>query len=312
MNSFVNRLKKNLRTLEPWAKRFPCDAYRIYDRDIPEYAVSVDFYNGKFAVYRYFNKLFQERDDLHFKDVMEGIQSVFAVKPSDIFIKERARQKGLAQYEKVGNHSVTHLVTEGPARFIVNMSDYLDTGLFLDHRESRKWVRSNSSQKRVLNLFCYTGSVSVHAIYGGARQVVSVDMSSTYLDWAAANLELNGFVEHQHPLVRANVIDWIGNLPSSEKFDLIFLDPPSFSNSKKMKEEFDVQRDHEWLVERCMEHVSDQGTLFFSNNLRSFRLSTELQSRHEVSEITRKTLPPDFRNELIHHAWLMQHRRGVP
>jgi 23S rRNA G2069 N7-methylase RlmK/C1962 C5-methylase RlmI len=311
MNSFSNRLKKNLKTLQPWAKRFPCDAFRVYDRDIPEFAVTVDDYNGKIVVYRYFNKQYQERDDIHFATVIEEIKSVFGVSDDDVFVKERSRQKGLAQYQKVGNQSVTHVVGEGPARFVVNLSDYLDTGLFLDHRESRRWVRLNAAQKRVLNLFCYTGSVSVHAIHGGAQQVVSVDMSATYLDWAAANLELNGFSEKQHPLVRANVIEWLETLPAAEKFDLIFLDPPSFSNSKKMKEEFDVQRDHEWLVSKCMEHVSRSGTLFFSNNLRSFKLSEDLAGRFDISDVTRKTLPPDFRNELIHHAWLLQHKRGA-
>ena len=283
----------------------------MYDRDIPEFAVTVDYYNGKIVVYRYFNKQFQERDDLHFKTVIDDVKSVFGVSGEDVFVKERARQKGLTQYQKVGDHSVTHLVGEGPARFKVNLSDYLDTGLFLDHRDSRRWVRENSKQKRVLNLFCYTGSVSVHAIHGEARQVVSVDMSATYLDWAAENFALNGFSEEQHPLVRANVVDWLETLPSREKFDLIFLDPPSFSNSKKMKEEFDVQRDHEWLVSRCMEHISLSGTLFFSNNLRSFKLSEDLAGRFDVSDVTRKTLPPDFRNELIHRAWLLQHKRGA-
>ncbi|NBW83109.1 hypothetical protein EBR21_15275 [bacterium] len=131
------------------------------------------------------------------------------------------------------------------------------------------------------------------------------------MDWAAENFALNGFSEEQHPLVRANVVDWLETLPSREKFDLIFLDPPSFSNSKKMKEEFDVQRDHEWLVSRCMEHISLSGTLFFSNNLRSFKLSEDLAGRFDVSDVTRKTLPPDFRNELIHRAWLLQHKRGA-
>lgn len=307
MNSFENRLKKNLKTLVPWAQKFPCDAYRVYDRDIPEYAVSVDFYAGNIVVYRYLNQKFTERDDLRFPEVLDGIKSVFGVSDNQIFIKERERQKGLSQYQRVDQSGCRVDVHEGPLTLVVNLSDYLDTGLFLDHRASRRWVRENAAGLRVLNLFCYTGSVSAHAISGGARQVVSVDMSATYLDWAAENFARNQFSISQHPLIRADVLEWLRHLDSSEKFDLVFLDPPSFSNSKKMKQDFDVQQDHDWLIRLCMSHLSERGVLFFSNNLRSFKLDEKLCGQFSFSEITRKTLPPDFRNELIHRAWLVKH-----
>lgn len=310
MNSFTNRVKKNLRSLKGWAEKYPCDAFRVYDRDIPEFAVSVDYYAGALVIYRYFNQQFEERDELHFVAVLEGLKEIFGVSPGQIFVKERARQKGLSQYQRVGSKEERRQVQEGPLKFLVNLSDYLDTGLFLDHRSSRQWVRENSARRRVLNLFCYTGAVSAHAICGGAERVVSVDLSATYLDWAAENFKLNGFDPGRHPLVRADVLRWLEQLPDSEQFDLIFLDPPSFSNSKKMDGTFDVQRDHEWLIDVCMRRLSPQGVLFFSNNLRSFKMSENVKNRLSVQDITRRTLPPDFRNELIHRAWLLTHNPG--
>jgi 23S rRNA G2069 N7-methylase RlmK/C1962 C5-methylase RlmI len=311
MTAFSNRLAKNYKHLKTWAQRFSCDAFRVYDKDIPEYAVSVDFYAGKVVIYRYFNPQYQDRDDVRFLDVIAGVKDVFSVEESDIFVKERQRQKGLSQYEKVDKQTVLHRVKEGSLEFIVNLSDYLDTGLFLDHRLSRRWVFENAAGLRVLNLFCYTGSVSVHALGGGASQVVSIDLSSTYLDWAEANLKLNGFDARAHPLIRADVCDWLRRPNVDGFFDLIFLDPPSFSNSKKMKDVFDVQRDHVWMIERCLERLSTKGKLFFSNNLRSFKMDSELLDRYVFEEISKSTLPPDYRNELIHRAWLIEHKPGA-
>jgi 23S rRNA G2069 N7-methylase RlmK/C1962 C5-methylase RlmI len=304
MNSFGNRLLKNLRTIKPWAERFPCTAFRIYDRDIPEYAVSVDLYGENVVIFRYGNVKYQERDDLHFQHVIDDLMSILQVSARQIFIKERKRQKGISQYGKFSQAGFKCQVTEGPLKFIVNLSDYLDTGLFLDHRFSRKWVRENASGKKVLNLFSYTGTVSANALHGGAREVVSVDLSATYLEWASENIELNGLNSRKHFAVRADVMNWLGESDAADIFDLIFLDPPSFSNSKKMKDDFDVQSCHQWLVDRCMERLSAGGTLFFSNNLRSFKMDPQLIEKYSCTEITKKTRPPDFRNELIHRAWL--------
>jgi 23S rRNA G2069 N7-methylase RlmK/C1962 C5-methylase RlmI len=306
MTPFANRLAKNYRHLKSWASRFPCDAFRVYDRDIPEYAVSIDFYAGKVVVYRYRKGQFDVRDEANFPDVLTGIRDVFGVEDDAIFVKERSRQKGLTQYQKLGGESQLHTVNEGAHKFIVNLSDYLDTGLFLDHRLSRRWVFENAKGRRVLNLFCYTGSVSVHALGGGAREVVSIDLSSTYLKWARDNLQLNGFPPSTFSILRADICEWLESSSVGVPFDLIFLDPPSFSNSKKMKVEFDVQRDHVWLVEQCMRRLHHDGVLFFSNNLRSFSLADELRLRYSVEDISKKTIPQDFRNDLIHHAWLIR------
>ena len=308
MNAFANRLAKNLKILRPWAQRFPCDAFRVYDRDIPEYAFSVDFYNGKVVLYRYFSERFAERDERHFAEVFDAVKALFGVRDDDIFIKERQRKKGLSQYEKVSSETVIHQVNEGGFKFIVNLSDYLDTGLFLDHRLSRRWVHDNSEGRRVLNLFCYTGSVSVHAAGGGATSVTSVDLSATYLDWAVENFRINGFLSPQHNFLRADVCEWLRQCSGAPKYDLIFLDPPSFSNSKKMRDVFDVQNDHLWMIESCMEKLADIGALFFSNNLRTFKLDEALRKRYNVTDFSRKSIPHDFRNELIHHAWILKKR----
>lgn len=308
MTAFANRLAKNFKNLRLWAQRFPCDAFRVYDRDIPEYAFSVDYYNGKIVIYRYFSERFAERDERHFGEVVDAVKALFTLRDEDIFVKERQRKKGLSQYEKLNSETVLHRVNEGGFKFIVNLSDYLDTGLFLDHRLSRRWVCENAKGKRVLNLFCYTGSVSVHAAGGGATAVTSIDMSSTYLDWAVENFRLNGFLSPEHKFVRADVCEWLRQPNTDENYDLIFLDPPSFSNSKKMKDVFDVQVDHVWMIESCMRRLANNGTLFFSNNLRTFKLDETLKAKYKIVDYSRKTIPDDFRNELIHHAWVIRNK----
>lgn len=303
MNPFLNRMKKNLNKIRTWSVRQQCDAYRVYDRDIPEYAVSIDFYAGSIVVYRYLNPQFVQRDDERFVDILAAVQELFKVDQSQIFVKERSRQKGSAQYERLGEESVLQIVTEFGLKFIVNLSDYLDTGLFLDHRLSRHWVYKNSSNLRVLNLFCYTGSVSVHAACGGAQRVVSVDLSARYLDWARDNFVANQIDTMPHEFVRADVCQWLS--ACRESFDLIFIDPPSFSNSKKMVSNFDVQRDHATLLRQCAHLLSDRGRVFFSNNLRSFKLDPTLLADFLVSDISKSTIPQDFKNQLIHKAWIL-------
>jgi 23S rRNA G2069 N7-methylase RlmK/C1962 C5-methylase RlmI len=273
--------------------------------------VSVDFYNSKLVVSRYFNKNFHERDELRFVEVLSALKSVLSVEDSDIFVKERQRQKGIAQYEKVSEKTILHTVHEGSLKFLVNLSDYLDTGLFLDHRLSRRWMFENANGKRVLNLFCYTGSVSVHAAAGGASHVTSVDLSSKYLRWAEENMQLNGIDIRGHDFIRDDVCLWLKSTGRDKGYDIIFLDPPSFSNSKKMHDIFDVQRDHRWMVERCMSLLNPGGVLFFSNNLRSFKLDSDLGVFFNIRDITKKTLPVDFRNEMIHRAWLIENKPGV-
>lgn len=303
MNPFLNRMKKNLNKIRAWSVRQQCDAYRVYDRDIPEYAVSVDYYAGSIVIYRYFNPQFAERDDERFRDVLAGIEELFEIDRTNVFVKERSRQKGNMQYERLGEDSVLQTVTEFGLKFIVNLSDYLDTGLFLDHRLSRYWVQRNSADLRVLNLFCYTGSVSVHAACGGAKRVVSVDLSARYLDWARDNFKANQISTNPHEFVRADVCQWL--TCCQESFDLIFVDPPSFSNSKKMSSTFDVQRDHAALLRQCSALLSTRGRLFFSNNLRSFKLDPDITANFTVSDISKITIPQDFKNQLIHKAWII-------
>lgn len=286
--------------------RHDCNAYRVYDRDIPEYAVSVDYYAGFIVVHRYFSPQFVERDDAHFVEVIWSLKSFFDVEDSRIFVKERSRQKGHSQYERLDHASVLHRVKEYGLTFIVNLSDYLDTGLFLDHRLSRYWVQKNSANLRVLNLFCYTGSVSVHAAAGGAKRVVSVDLSSRYLNWARDNFSANQFKSDRYEFVKADVCQWLRSY--HDEFDLIFLDPPSFSNSKKMTSDFDVQRDHYGMITDCLKLLAKGGKLFFSNNLRSFKLDGRLSDTFLVQDVSQSTIPPDFHNQLIHKAWVLSRR----
>ncbi len=305
MSAFLNRIKKNVVRIRAWANRDRCSAYRIYDRDIPEFAVSVDFYDGYLVVYRYYNAEFAVRDEHNFVEIMAGLRQFFQIDESKIFVKERTRQKGNLQYSRVAHASVLHTVREFDLNFIVNLSDFLDTGLFLDHRLSRSWVRNNCRDLSVLNLFCYTGSVSVHAAAGGAKRVVSVDLSARYLDWAQENFLANGFKKERYEFVRADVCQWLKEC--QERFDLIFLDPPSFSNSKKMLSDFDVQRDHFDMIIECLRLLSPQGQLFFSNNLRSFKLDQRLSTISKITDISKSTIPSDFQNQLIHKAWLLSH-----
>ena len=289
-----------------WSNRDHCNAYRIYDRDIPEFAVSVDYYDGYLVVYRYFNAEFASRDELRFGEVLAGLTQLFQIDESKIFVKERLRQKGNSQYVRVADTSVKHIVKEYQLKFIVNLSDFLDTGLFLDHRLSRLWVRKNCLNLRVLNLFCYTGSVSVHAAAGGASRVVSVDLSGRYLGWARENFSLNELGNERYEFIRADVCQWLKSC--GEQFDLIFLDPPSFSNSKKMVTEFDVQRDHFDMIADCLKLLDRNGKLFFSNNLRSFKLDQRISDQAAIEDISKATIPPDFHNQLIHKAWILSRK----
>jgi 23S rRNA (guanine2445-N2)-methyltransferase / 23S rRNA (guanine2069-N7)-methyltransferase len=221
--------------------------------------------------------------------------------------KRRQRQSGDSQYEKVAGVSQKFEVSEYGVRVLVNLTDYLDTGLFLDHRPVRKWIQDNSSEKRFLNLFCYTGVATMHAVKGGAVSSISVDMSNTYLGWAKENLAINGFSGNKHVFERDDCMEWVKG--TKEKFDLIFLDPPTFSNSKKMQGIFDVQRDHVVLIDECMRLLDQSGVLLFSNNLRKFILDNSVYSKFDVQEITGKTIDQDFkRNAGIHHCWIIREK----
>lgn len=298
---FANRLLKNFKHVSKWAKRNHCNAFRIYDRDIPEIPYAVDVYADCFVIYGYD----RPNTPLDPKWAMEQVSQRFETPMEKIFYKTRSRQEGLSQYEKSSSLCYETVVLEFGLKFIVNLSDYLDTGLFLDHRLTRQQLGQLCKRGTFLNLFCYTGSGTVHAALGGAESSISVDMSNTYTSWAKRNLELNNINSKNHVVVREDVLIFL-NTYREQKFDTIFVDPPSFSNSTKMANIFDIQRDHESLLRQCMELLNPQGRLLFSNNLRTFKMSQKILENFNVTNITQATLPIDYRNNRIHNAWLLQ------
>lgn len=305
---FANRLRKNARHWAKWAKRQRISCYRIYDRDIPEFPVAVDVYESRVHLQE-FDTGWQMTDEEHacwVAGIRAAASEVLDLPLEAIVFKIRARQRGTAQYEKTGASGEDFVVSEGGHRFIVNLEEYLDTGLFLDHRNTRRMVEERAAGRRFLNLFAYTGSFTVYAAAGGAASSVTVDMSNTYQDWARRNFELNGMDLERHRLVRDDVFAWLEKaVAAGEHFDLIVMDPPSFSNSKKMSGVLDVQRDHPRLINQCLRLLSPQGELFFSTNLRSFSLDEAALGTCRLEEISRQTVPEDFRNKKIHRCWLI-------
>lgn len=306
-----NRLLKNQRRLEKWRKKEGVECYRVYDADIPEYAAAIDIYGDHYHVQEYQapKNIDQNKARRRFDDIIHATIHAFKSESEKIIPKTRMRTRGKSQYEKLGKDLRTSdflEVREFNAKLLVNLTDYLDTGLFLDHRPLRKRIANEAMGKRFLNLFCYTASASVHAALGGAQSSVSVDMSNTYLSWAKLNYEKNNINSQRHSLVRADCIQWLQQC--REGFDLIMLDPPTFSNSKKTSTVLDVQRDHMTLINRCMELLTPKGTLYFSTNLRTFKIDNTIIQRYKVEDITMDTLDPDFeRNTKIHKCWKFQH-----
>lgn len=303
-----NRLKKNVRKLSKWAEASNVEAYRVYDADLPEYAAAIDLYGERVHVQEYAapKNVDTAAAEKRLRDLVQATACFFEVAPKSIALKTRQRNRGSTQYEKLSAEGDFFAVQEGQAKLWVNLVDYLDTGLFLDHRPLRLRIHSQASGKKFLNLFCYTGSATVHAALGGATESTSVDMSRTYLDWARRNFELNKMNVYQHKLVQADCMKWLAEC--REGFDLIMLDPPTFSNSKRMEGVLDVQRDHVGLIKRCMELLNNNGQLYFSTNLRGFKLAHDELSTCSVLDITAETIDVDFeRNKKIHHCYMIQH-----
>lgn len=292
-----NRLEKNYKKLKPWADRVGIEAFRLYDRDIPEYPFIVDVYKDHFLIYDKSDS--RDKDKNHLPHVVEALEGLFNADESKIIIKKRERQEGLSQYEKIAAKEETFVVKESQGLFKVNLHDYLDTGLFLDHRPMRQKIFKTVKDKNVLNLFCYTGSVSVFAALGGGR-TTSVDMSQTYLRWAQDNFELNKLDLNQHQFINANVLEWLDENRNQQNFDVIFLDPPTFSNSKKMQDAFEVEKDQDFLVDCCMSMLRPEGVLYFSNNKRKFKLSENLAAKYQVRDISEESIPQDFHDKKIH------------
>ncbi|KHT43789.1 bifunctional 23S rRNA (guanine(2069)-N(7))-methyltransferase RlmK/23S rRNA (guanine(2445)-N(2))-methyltransferase RlmL [Pectobacterium brasiliense] len=307
---FANRLRKNLRKLEKWAKQQGIECYRIYDADLPEYNVAVDRYGSWVVVQEYAppKTIDAQKARQRLFDVINATLSVLELPSNRLVLKTRERQKGKNQYEKLAQKGDFLLMEEFGAKLWVNLTDYLDTGLFLDHRIARKMLGEMSRGKDFLNLFAYTGTASVHAGLGGARSTTTVDMSRTYLEWAEKNLRVNGLTGRQHRLIQADCLSWLHN--ANEQFDVIFIDPPTFSNSKRMEESFDVQRDHLALMKDLKRLLRRGGTIMFSNNKRGFQMDTAGLTALGLNakEITAQTQSQDFaRNRQIHNCWLLTH-----
>ena len=328
---FQNRLAKNARHLRKWAARSDVHAWRVYDRDIPEFPLIIERYLPEGAA--------EDAAHVHLQEVDTGWEQTqtehrewtafvksataetLAVDPDHITVKLRGRQRvggeKTDQHQATGRRGADLVVREGDHRFFVNLDAYLDTGLFLDHRNTRAMVAQHAPGKRFLNLFSYTGSFSVYAAKGGARASESVDLSNTYSDWAERNFALNDVDTKCHRIVRADVFAWLRDAVTAyeagdrEAVDLIVLDPPTFSNSKAMQGVLDVQRDHPWLIRQCLALLAPGGEMFFSTNLRSFRLDELVQTKARFTEISGKTVPEDFRDRKIHRCWHITRLQAV-
>ena len=306
---FVRRLAKNEKHLRRWRSNHRVEAWRLYDRDLAEIPLVVDVY-GDWAHVQEFTPA---RADGASLEELAGaaLRAVLGVERDRWVYKVRSRQRGSAQYRRIAATDRAFSVRENGLEFLVNLHDYLDTGLFLDHRDTRARLRQRADGKRFLNLFCYTATASVYAAAGRARETVSVDLSRRYLDWARSNFERNGLPPAKNALIRADVLDWLRTQPP-QSFDLVFLDPPTFSNSKRMDASFDVQRDHVELLQTTLPLLAPGGELYFSNNLRRFRLDRGPLADWEVRDLTRATMPKDFEGRGdAHHLFRFRAPRSV-
>ena len=313
--SFANRLQKNLKKLSSWKTRNNITCYRIYDADLPEYAVAIDLYQGK-EIWVNVQEYDPPKSIDPFKAtqrlaaLLAEIPKILGVASDHVFLKIRRKQKSTEQYQKLGDNRHFHIIEENGCKLQVNFEDYLDTGLFLDHRPIRLMIQQQAKGKRFLNLFAYTGSATVHAAVGGAAATTTVDMSNTYLDWAKANLALNES-QGNHEFIQADCLEWLEKEAKHlypGQYDLIFLDPPTFSNSKRMDDVFDIQKDHVSLIQQAATLLAPDGMLYFSTNFRRFALDKEALATLKIEDITAKTIPEDFiRNPKIHYCWRIQH-----
>ena len=324
---FANRLKKNLKKLSKWAKQNHITCYRVYDADLPEYAAAVDIYQGEaydsqftplasipageqtwvnVQEYEPPKTIDQHKADQRLSGLLAEIPHVLGVKSEQVFLKIRRKQRSVDQYEKHGDQGRFYSIEEGGCKLLVNFEDYLDTGLFLDHRPIRMLIQRQAKDKRFLNLFAYTGTATVHAAMGGAKSTTTVDMSNTYINWAKNNMALNK-CRGEHEFIQADCVEWLANEATQaeiREYDLIFLDPPTFSNSKRMDDVFDIQNDHVQLINNAAALLASDGILYFSTNFRRFKIDESGLSGLILEDISAKTIPEDFsRNPRIHYCW---------
>ena len=297
---FRNRLQKVYKHLRKQALRQGISCYRVYDHDLPEFPFIIEIYEDKLYIseYRRNHAMIEEEYNYWWKESSAVMTDVLGVESNKIYLKLRQRKEGrLGQYQKLDEQKNEFIVNEGGLKFIINLADYLDTGLFLDHRITRGMVKQLAKDKKILNLFCYTGSFSVYAVSGGALSVTSIDLSKTYLDWADRNMRLNFPKYENHSLIHADVKQELKNIPAGS-YDLIIMDPPTFSNSKRMDDFLEVQRDHVDLINSCIDILKENGVLFFSTNFTKFKMQVDHIKAASIKDITRATTPFDFAGKL--------------
>jgi 23S rRNA (guanine2445-N2)-methyltransferase / 23S rRNA (guanine2069-N7)-methyltransferase len=331
---FANRIKKNINFLKPWLEDQSISCFRLYDADMPEYAVAIDVYEDRWVVVQEYappSTVDRDSSAIRLRAILTILPGLLNVDSDNMFLKKRKRQRGSTQYEKSNGKKTYHTIREGELSFLIAFTTYIDTGLFLDHRLTRNMVREKAAGKKVLNLFGYTGSFTVYAAAGGAYKTLTIDSSRTYLEWARKNLELNypqfsqkkiktlDFISSQsqqqaspgHYLLRADCIEWLSKKIGD--WDVIILDPPSFSNSKDREEVLDLEKDHVRLVRSCLDILNPGGILFFSTNTKGFSLQQDaitegLPVRPEIIDITDLTVPKDFTlgRGKPHRCWKMR------
>ncbi len=317
----ANRLRKNLKHLGRWAARHSIHAWRLYDADLPEFALAVDLYHtlddGLHLVVQEYQApahIPEAKTRARLQAGLEVIAHVLEVHTDRLHLKVRKRQKGRSQYDKLADGNRFYRVEEGGLQFKVNFDDYLDTGLFLDHRITRDWLRREAAGLHCLNLFAYTGTATVYMADGGAVSTTTVDLSRTYLGWAADNLQLNGHASgDRHRLIQADCLQWLQQGGDGRRYQLVFLDPPSFSTSRRMRATLDIQRDHVQLIRWLKPLLAEDGRVLFSNNLRRFRLDEAALQPWRPRNVSKASLPEDYRrNPRIHQAWWLQHPGHTP
>ncbi len=296
------------------AKKEAIECYRLYDADLPDYKAAIDRYRDFLVIQEYAapKTIEPEKARRRLLDMVRAAIAVTGVDANKVVLKTREKQKGNNQYQKLAGAAHTMTVQEYGVTLEVNLYDYLDTGLFLDHRYTRRLIGEKAAGKDVLNLFAYTGSASVHAAVGGARSTITVDMSKTYIAWAERNMKLNGMVGRQHQFEQADCLKWI--VQSDKQFDLIFVDPPTFSNSKRMLTTFDVQRDHIDVLLALKARLRPEGEIIFSNNKRHFKMDLNrlADAGLNAENISKRSIPEDFaRNPHIHNCWIIRHQDVV-
>jgi 23S rRNA (guanine2445-N2)-methyltransferase / 23S rRNA (guanine2069-N7)-methyltransferase len=313
---FANRLQKNVKKLSKWAAQHHIFCYRVYDADLPEYSAAIDIYQGEktwvnVQEYEPPKSIEPQKAQERLAGLLAEIPAILNIPTTQLFLKTRRKQRSIQQYEKQNETGIFHQINEGGCQLLVNFDDYLDTGLFLDHRPIRLRLQKEAFDKRFLNLFAYTGSATVHAAVGGAVATTSVDMSNTYLQWAKKNLALNN-TKGKHEFIQADCIEWLdneANTKNGREYDLIFLDPPTFSNSKRMDDIFDVQRDYIPLIQKTLKLLAPDGVLYFSTNFRKFKFDEKAFEHLEISDITKQSIPEDFaRDAKVHYCWEIKKR----